>query len=182
MIRSYLTVTKDLAKNNQKIEINKWNQNNILFFLVKLTPYWLSTRQEYSPFHPLGRIPEQVDHPSPKATQHLQWLDNHHRVLPDLALCRVLACPGQDPTNHPLRSDPMCKLCQAPTESTAHALTSCRATADVRDRMLPELLNIVAWVQPCCSILESYEQPWVLTQFILDCTSLNLPDSSKVWA
>ena len=77
-------------------------------------------------------------------------------------------------------SDPMCKLCQAPTESTAHALTSCRATADVRDRMLPELLNTVAWVQPCCSILESYEQPWVLTQFILDCTSLNLPDSYRV--
>ena len=37
---------------------------------------------------------------------------------------------------------PACKLCCAPIESSEHILTACRATADIRQRIFPELLNI----------------------------------------
>ena len=38
-------------------------------------------------------------------------------------------------------TSPKCKLCEAPVESTKHALTQCAATADIHRTMLPELLN-----------------------------------------
>ena len=77
-------------------------------------------------------------------------------------------------------SNPQCKLCLAPVESTEHVLTQCRATADIHSRMLPELLNIVLQVQPNCSILSSHLQAQCLTQFILDCTSINLPATHRI--
>ena len=46
-----------------------------------------------------------------------------------------------------------CSLCDHPVESTEHVLVACRATSDVKDRLLPELLNVVATVQPTCGIL-----------------------------
>ena len=49
--------------------------------------------------------------------------------------------------NHPGK-DPGCQLCpEAPTDSIEHVIMSCRATSDVRDRLLPELLNAVAVAQ-----------------------------------
>ena len=50
---------------------------------------------------------------------------------------------------------PACVLCQGSIESIEHVLVVCRATKDVRDRLLPDLLNIVSGVQPSCSILYS---------------------------
>ena len=79
--------------------------------------------------------------------------------------------------------DPHCKLCLAngitEKESIAHILTTCHATSEIRRRIYPDLLNTVLQVQPTSKILEnpSSEQ---LTQFILDCTSLNLNDSLRV--
>ena len=75
-------------------------------------------------------------------------------------------------------TSPKCKLCDAPVESLNHVLTSCLATAEICRRILPELLNVVSQVQPSSAILRS--QTSHLTQFILDCTSLNLPDSFRV--
>ena len=75
-------------------------------------------------------------------------------------------------------TSPKCKLCDAPIESLDHVLSSCLATAEIRRRILPELLNVVVQVQPSSAILRS--QSLHLTQFILDCTSLNLPDSFRV--
>ena len=79
-------------------------------------------------------------------------------------------------------TSPKCKLCEAPVESTKHALTQCAATSDIHRRMLPELLNVVLQVHPICSILNATTQPHYLTQFILDCTSLNLPESHRIAA
>ena len=79
-------------------------------------------------------------------------------------------------------SDPKCKLCSAPVESTEHVLTRCRATSDIHSRLLPELLNTVLLVQPNCQILKSSLQSPHLTQFLLDCTSLNLPESHRIGA
>ena len=82
--------------------------------------------------------------------------------------------------NHPGK-DPGCQLCpEAPTDSIEHVIMSCRATSDVRDRLLPELLNAVALVQPNSKLLEVLPPPSVMTQFVLDCTSFNLPDTVRI--
>ena len=73
-----------------------------------------------------------------------------------------------------------CVLCAAPVDSLEHVLVLCRATQECRSKLLPELLNTVAAVQPMCAILQPYPAPDILLQFILDCTSLNLPDSYRV--
>ena len=75
---------------------------------------------------------------------------------------------------------PACYLCDAPVESIEHVLVVCRATSEVRSRLLPELMNAVASVQPKCQILKHTPAAPILCQFILDCTSLNLPDSYRV--
>ena len=77
--------------------------------------------------------------------------------------------------DHPGK-DPSCQLCLAPSDSIEHVIMSCRATSDVRDRLLPELLNAVAKVQPNSKLLEVLPPPPVMTQFVLDCTSFNLPN------
>ena len=76
-------------------------------------------------------------------------------------------------------SNPKCVLCPAPVESPEHILSVCKATADVRQRLLPELLNTVLEVQPSCSILDGCSNS-ELTQFILDCTSINLDNSMRI--
>ena len=88
-------------------------------------------------------------------------------------------------TNERLSKDrphhsPACYLCLDPTDSIEHVLTICRATAEVRNRLFPELVNVVAKVQPMCSILQHHPPPDILTQFILDCTSLNLPETIRI--
>ena len=78
-----------------------------------------------------------------------------------------------------------CSLCQAPSpgetqvESTTHVLVLCRSTSDVRERIFPELMNIVFQVQPNSRILDN-PTPAVLTQFILDCTSINLDEDIRI--
>ena len=79
-------------------------------------------------------------------------------------------------------TSPQCKLCLAPVENTAHVLTKCRATSDIHSRMLPELLNTVLQVQANCALIQSTGHSHFLTQFILDCTSLNLPASHRIAA
>ena len=75
-------------------------------------------------------------------------------------------------------TNPSCKLCEGKLESIAHILTQCSATADIHQRLLPELLNVVSQVQPSSAILTNQSQ--YLTQFILDCSSLNLPQTYRV--
>ena len=73
-----------------------------------------------------------------------------------------------------------CDLCEAPDDTIEHVLVVCRATRAVRERLLPDLLNVVSKVQPMCSLLTMYTTPPVLTQFIIDCSSLNLPENIRV--
>ena len=75
---------------------------------------------------------------------------------------------------------PACKLCSAAVESTEHVLTNCIATAECRRRILPELLQTtVAAVQPMSHVITNPTSP-NLTQFLLDCTSINLDQSLRV--
>ena len=73
-----------------------------------------------------------------------------------------------------------CSLCLDPVDSIQHVLVSYRATSDVRSRLLPELMNVVAQVQPMSRILEPDTPPSIMTQFILDCCSFNLADSFRI--
>ena len=72
-------------------------------------------------------------------------------------------------------ANPQCRLCSAPVETSEHILVQCRSLHEVRERLLPELLNTVASVHPTSQIILNTTTPY-LTQFLLDCTSLNLPN------
>ena len=86
---------------------------------------------------------------------------------------------------HDRGTDPFCCMCHslshipAPAEDMVHMITSCRATADTMNRLLPELLNTVANFYEGNKILSSPSHD-LLTQFILDCSSLNLPPTIRV--
>ena len=77
-------------------------------------------------------------------------------------------------------SSSQCKLCQAAVETTAHALTECRATSEVHRDLIPTLLNTVQDIEPNNHLLLSPLPSEHLTQFLLDCTSLNLPDPYRI--
>ena len=62
---------------------------------------------------------------------------------------------------------PACDLCDAPTDSIEHVLVSCGATSDVRNRLFPELMNVVAQVQPMSQILQTHPPASTLTQLSL---------------
>ena len=71
--------------------------------------------------------------------------------------------------------DPSCRLCSAPCEHTQHILTECCSTAEIRDRLYPQLVNIVSDIQPSCGLLKQSSNH-LLTQFIIDPSSMNLPN------
>ena len=75
--------------------------------------------------------------------------------------------------------DPSCLLCKEFEEDLCHLLTTCRATASTRTRLLPDLLNIVAVFFPSNALLNMHSLV-LLTQFILDPTSLNLPNNMRI--
>ena len=76
-------------------------------------------------------------------------------------------------------ADPRCKLCCAPVETTEHIISDCKPLHTVRERLLPELLNTVLAVAPDYQLLV-HPYSAHLTQFILDCTSLNLPNGFRL--
>jgi hypothetical protein len=77
-------------------------------------------------------------------------------------------------------SDPHCRLCPSPVESTQHILTECCATAEVRERLLPELLNVIAVIHPTHVLLEPPVSKNICCQFILDPTSFNLNNRLRI--
>ena len=101
-----------------------------------------------------------------KLRLHLKFLAGDYLTNDRLALDQ----PGKSPA---------CSLCADP-DSIEHVIYSCRATAPVRSRLLPELLNVVAKVHPTCDILSKLHPADIMTQFILDCTSYNLPNPCRI--
>ena len=81
--------------------------------------------------------------------------------------------------------DPQCRLCPsspvapAPDENLIHILTRCRGTDDTRQRLFQELFKVVSAVSPSNQLLEKCDH-LTLTQFILDCSSQNLPNSIRI--
>ena len=88
-------------------------------------------------------------------------------------------------------ADPCCRICRhtkpgqsSPPETVAHILTACTGTAEIRERMLPELLNTLLTVQPNHTYLTSppklHTLDHTLTQFLLDCSSFNLEPQFRI--
>ena len=82
--------------------------------------------------------------------------------------------------------DGYCRLCHsmypqqpAPVEDMVHLLMRCRATADTRTKLTPELLNLISQHFPRNAILE-YPNHTHFAQLILDPTSLNLPMTIRI--
>ena len=81
--------------------------------------------------------------------------------------------------------DPQCRICSltflspAPSEDIQHILTRCRGTADVRNKLIPEILNTVSKHFPSNKILEIHDHH-TMTQFILDCSSPNLSSTTRI--
>ena len=81
--------------------------------------------------------------------------------------------------------DSHCRMCQllssqpAPSEDMMHLITRCRATAETRNRIMPNLFNTISIYYPNNRLLWSTSHA-LLTQFILDCSSLNLPVEVRV--
>ena len=77
--------------------------------------------------------------------------------------------------------EPRCRLCDAPLEDIPHILVDCPKTAETRHRLLPQLLNLVADVQPQSGLLDtSKTTSRQLAQFIMDPTSFNLPNTHRI--
>ena len=78
-----------------------------------------------------------------------------------------------------------CRLCQAlsphpaPPEDYEHILTRCRATSDTRCSKLPGLYNTIAQYNDQHRLPTVSSHP-ILTQFIINCASLNLPADTCV--
>ena len=87
--------------------------------------------------------------------------------------------------SHDRGLDPHCRLCQVSSdypglvEDYSHILVGCSATADTRLDKLPTLLNIVLFHNPNNGILDRPSNQF-LTQFVLDCSSLNLPSDTRI--
>ena len=80
-------------------------------------------------------------------------------------------------------TDTVYRLCQvdspAATENIIHLLRLCRGTADTRQRLFADLLNTVLWYFPDNQILQQQDHQ-TLTQFILDCSSPNLSNLTRI--
>ena len=87
--------------------------------------------------------------------------------------------------------DPSCRICRTsqpvsvalvPPDTVLHILTECRGTAEVRERLYPELLNLLLTVDPNDAFLASHNEFCGnnLAQFLLDCTSFNLPEHIRI--
>ena len=80
--------------------------------------------------------------------------------------------------------EPYCRLCSnlgssGIIEDIMHILIARRATKDTRSRVTPDLLNTVADHFPTNKILV-LPSPRTTTQFIIDCSSLNLDNGTRI--
>ena len=88
--------------------------------------------------------------------------------------------------SHGNGKSPHCRLCSdgdvSPDETVSHVISQCSALENVRRRVLPEILDTVRSLFPhkWVSNFLHLQNDEIRTQYILDCTSLNLPDSIRV--
>ena len=74
----------------------------------------------------------------------------------------------------------LCPTNPAEIETLSHILTRCKGTRDTRDRIWPDLLNTIAQYFPENLLLTNNTSDHIKTQFILDCTSMNLENGYRL--
>ena len=67
-----------------------------------------------------------------------------------------------------------------PTENLEHVLTQCQGTADVRQEKLDHMLTISSMAKSGVNCAALKNNTNALTQYIIDCTSLNLENDFRV--
>ena len=150
-----LVKTRVIAYHERKLRLDAETNSKMCFLNIQLSG--LSGR----PHQALQDI---------QTTQDARKLRLHTKFLAGDFLTAERAALDQPSLN------PACLLCLAPKESTAHVLVECKALADVRDRIYPEFMNTVIQVQLHSNILSS-AKPTQLTEFILNCISINLSEN-----
>ena len=70
---------------------------------------------------------------------------------------------------------PHCRLCQESIEDLEHIIAQCSEYSGVRDSILDEIEKICSEKKSVIDFEEIRKTKKHLTQFILDCSSLNLP-------
>ena len=106
----------------------------------------------------------------------LQGLTNTHDVRKLRAHLKLLTCDLCQNLDDP----PKCHLCDNGILSPEHLLLTCKQTRDITSRMMPDLLNVVVQVCSSSRLLQYLPPPSIMTQFILDCSSFNLPDDIRI--
>ena len=79
--------------------------------------------------------------------------------------------------------DPRCRLCPSSpgiAETICHILTECKGTIEPRTRIWPELLNVTTQLFPENKLLLGTHNSSITAQFVLDSTSLNLPNEYRL--
>ena len=89
-------------------------------------------------------------------------------------LCGNLLTYGQKFEQSGLGS-PHCRLCDSSHESISHIVASCPQFEDIRKNILIEFDEVLAESKNKVKIKDFQHSDEILTQFILDPTSLNLP-------
>ena len=84
--------------------------------------------------------------------------------------CRICSVINEEPNaSHP-----------NPVEDVQHILTACVGTAKIRETILPKIETAVGLSKSSVDFSSIKNSPHTLTQFLLDCTSLNLSNSLRV--
>ena len=74
-----------------------------------------------------------------------------------------------------------CRICPSgQIEDISHVLTQCSATEDVRKNILNEVETITRKAKSSVDFTAVTNNNITLTQFILDCTSLNLENGERI--
>ena len=166
----------------------KWKNHTMIAVASYHEAFWRDKAKENSK---LGFLNVQTTGLSGKTHPVLAWVSTAHDVSIVRPHIKMLAgdylCYAT--LAHDNRSEPYCRLCsnfislsaltKPPIEDIVHVLTGCKGTRDTRERIMPDLLNTVSDHFPRNRILENPSHE-VVTQFIIDCSSLNLDNDMRI--
>ena len=142
--------------------VTAWHERNLRF--ASLT----NSKMSYLNVQLLGL--------SGKAHPTLHHITNTLEVRKFRSHMKLLTCDfGHDPLKPFL-----CHLCGNVPLTSQHLLMTCKHTSDVTQRMMPDLLNAIAQICPYSRLLKYIPLPGLLTQFLFDCTSFNLPNDIRI--
>ena len=77
-------------------------------------------------------------------------------------------------------TDPKCRICSASNDNIVHIMTQCRGTSDIRERLHADMMNTVAQIDGKNMVLQHGTTDEMLTQFVLDPSSMNLPNGYRL--